>query len=162
MDLLSSLIKDLVVIGVIASFCDLLLPQSKKHHSVQLVFGLYFMALMLNPLVALFQDTDLSAVDFETLAEEKIADTEFEYSEEMVYNEAAKTLSREIEGKLEALYDRQVSVSVEMSVDGFQKVDVNIAGSGPSDAVSAAEIKDYLASEYGIATNLVYITVGKG
>lgn len=162
MELLSSLIKDLVIIGIIASFCDLLLPRSEMHRPVQLVFGLYFMALMLNPLVALFQDTDLSAIDFETLAEEKIKETEFDYSEEMVYEEAAETLSQEIEGKLGALYhDDQVSVSILMNAEGFQRVKVKMSTSGQSDAVRAAEIKDFLASEYGIPGNIVSFSVGK-
>lgn len=163
MDLLSSLIRDLVIIGIIASFCDLLLPQSEIRRPAKLVFGLYFMALMLNPLVSLFQDTDLSAIDFEALAEENVMEVEVEYSEDMVYREAAETLSQEIEGKLGALYhDNQVLVSIQMNSEGFQKVKVKMSNSVPSDVILIAEIKDFLASEYGIPGNVVSISVGKG
>ena len=163
MELLFVLIKDLVIIGIVASFCDLLLPESEIRRPVQLIFGLYFMALMLNPLVSLFQDTDLSVIDFESLAEEKFNEMEYDYSEDMVYQEAANTLSQEIEGRLGALYhDDQVTVSIRMNVDGFQKVKVNMSSAEQNEAVLVVEIKEFLASEYGIPGNVVSILIGKG
>lgn len=163
MEILSSLVKDLVIIGIIASFCDLLLPRSDVRRPVQLVFGLYFMALMLNPLVAFFQDIDLSSIDFESLATERIIETEQGYSEELIYKEAAETLSDEIEGKISALYHlEQVSVSIQMNNDGFQKVKIKMENSSDFESVYVAEIKDFLAIEYGIPGNVVSVSMGKG
>ena len=64
MGFLTEMVADLVIVAVVAAFCDMLLPESGVKRSVRLVFGLYFMALMLNPLVTLWTDTDLSAMDF--------------------------------------------------------------------------------------------------
>lgn len=158
MGIFSAMVRDMLIIGIIASFCDFLLPRSDIKRPVQLVFGLYFMALLMNPLVSIWTGIDLSTVDFSEMGDASVAEVEMQYDESMVYREAASTLETDIKGKLESIYQGfEVTVNIMMEESGFRSVDIVIKDSQNNDMVMVAEIKEYLASEYGIPGNVVNI-----
>ena len=151
MGILTEMIADLVIVAVVAAFCEMLLPDTGVKRPVQLVFGLYFMALMLNPLVALWTDTDLSAMDFSTLGSVALEEAETEYDEAAVYREAASALGREMEEKLERIYEgSDASVRLAMEESGFTEAEVTMKGDFSNPSVAAAEIQDLLIADYGI------------
>lgn len=163
MESFSVMIRDVVIIGVLASFCEMLLPESDIKHPVRLIFGLYFMALLLGPMVALVTDTDLSALDVNALAETRTMEAPILFEEDMVYAEAADTLEREIEGKLGAVYgDCEPAVEIDMNAEGFSSVTVEITGDIPSENVVAAEIRDLLCADYGIPEDVMKISLEGG
>lgn len=158
MGIFSTMVRDMLIVGIIASFCDFLLPRSNIKRPVQLVFGLYFMALLMNPLVSVWTGTDLSDVDFSDMGETRIAEAEILYDESMVYREAASSLESDIKGKLEAIYQSsEITVDIVMEKNGFCSVDIGMKNSQHNDAVMIAEIKEFLASEYGIPSDVVNI-----
>lgn len=158
MSFLTEMVADLVIVAVVAAFCDMLLPDTDVKRPVQLVFGLYFMALMLNPLVTVWTDTDLSAMDFSTLGETTLREAETEYDADAVYREAAATLGAEIEGKLERIYeDSDAVVRLGMEESGFTEATVILKGSVSNPQIVAAEIQDLLTADYGIPKEVIRI-----
>ena len=163
MELLTVMIRDIVIIGVVASFCEMVLPDSDVKHPVRLVFGLYFMALLINPLIALWTDTDLSAIDFGALAESETVEAQEFYNEEIVYAEAARTLETEIEGKLSAAYEScAIGADIQMSEVGFENVQINLRGNVGSKMVASAEITDMLSRDYGIPKDVISVIINEG
>ena len=163
MDFLTVMVRDVVIIGVMASLCEMVLPDNDVKHPVSLVFGLYFMALLINPMVTLFTDTDLSSIDFSALAEAETLETVELYNEEMVYQEAANTLETEIEGKLTAVYSGcSVETDIKMTENGFESVLVTMGGVDSSRAVMAAEITDMLSRDYGISKDVLTVVWERG
>ena len=157
------MIRDIVIIGVVASFCEMVLPDSDVKHPVRLVFGLYFMALLLNPLITLWTDTDLSSIDFGIMAETETIEAQEIYEEQIVYAEAARTLETEIEGKLGAAYgDCSVSADIQMDESGFESVRVELNGNISSEMVASAEISDLLSRDYGIPKDVISVVLKKG
>ncbi|MGM9567736.1 MAG: stage III sporulation protein AF [Clostridia bacterium] len=158
MSFLTEMVSDLVIVAVVAAFCDMLLPDTGVKRPVQLVFGLYFMALMLNPLVALWTDTDLSAMDFSALGDVALEGAETEYDEAAVYREAASVLGGEIEEKLERIYEgSEASVFLVMEESGFAEAEVTIKGEISNPPVVTAEIQDLLVADYGIPKEVIRI-----
>ena len=161
MRFLTEMVSDLVIVAVVAAFCDMLLPESGVKRSVQLVFGLYFMALMLNPLVTLWTDTDLSAMDFSSLGNAALLEAETEYDEAAVYREAAAALGAEIEEKLERIYEGgDAEVRLSMTEEGFTEASVTLEGGGFDPRIAAAEICDLLIADYGIPKEVISVRVG--
>lgn len=156
MEFFSAMIRDLVIIAFIASICELLLPETQSREPVRLVFGLYFLCLMLNPVMKIIDDVDLAAIDFEALGEASLTEIDVAYEESLVYEEAAAMLEEDIEGRLNAIYDgADASVEIKMEERGFCSVAVRgVSG----DAVTVAEIKDFLASEYGIERGMIGVS----
>lgn len=160
MTVLMTMIADLVIVAVLASFCDMLLPETGVKRPVQLVFGLYFMALMLNPLVSLWTDNDFSAMDFSSLGEVRLNEAQTEFSEEVVYREAAATVSGEIEMKLERIYEgSSAKVHIVMDESGFIKVSVSVIGGVADERIATAEIQDLLVEDYGIPKDVLKISI---
>ena len=160
MDFLTNMVKDLVVIGVLAALCDLILPESTVKKPVQLVFGLYFMAVLLNPLITLWTGTDLTDIDFSQLGEAYVQEIDGAVADSDVYAEAAKNIGADIEGKLAALYDGDdFKASIAMDESGFQSARIVVSYKGSVDeTVMTAEIKDLLATDYGIEAKIVKIS----
>lgn len=159
MEFFSAMIRDLVIVAFVASLCELLLPETQSAGSVRLVFGLYFLCLMLSPVMSFVGDVDLDAIDFEALGEASLMEIDAAYkeslSESLVYDEAAAMLEKDIKGRLDAIYDEEnVVVEIEMDESGFRSVVVR----GVSEnAVVVAEIKDFLGAEYGIDRTVIAV-----
>lgn len=164
MDFFTNMVKDLVVIGVLAAFCDMILPESTVKKPVQLVFGLYFMAVMLNPLITLWTGTDLTDIDFSRLGEGYVEEIEADAETGDVYAEAARQIAADLEGRLEALYDDcSFAATVTMAEAGFQRVAVVVTHGGNVDeVVMTAEIKDLLAEHYGMTGKTVNVKFERG
>ena len=161
MGFLTEMVADLVIVAVVAAFCDMLLPESGVKRSVRLVFGLYFMALMLNPLVTLWTDTDLSAMDFSSLGDAALREAETEYDAEAVYREAAAALGADIEEELERIYEgSDAEVCLVMKEEGFTEAAVSLKGGGSDPRIAAAEICDLLIADYGIPKEVIRIDIG--
>lgn len=158
MNVLTEMVADLVIVAVIASFCEMLLPDTGVKRPVQLVFGLYFMALMLNPLVALVTDTDLSAMDFDSLGEASLREAEAAYDENTVYRQAAADLGADLESLLEQRYEgSDAAVRLAMDEGGFREATVRLKGYGGNPQTTAMEIQDLLIKEYGIPKDVIRI-----
>ncbi len=164
MDFLTNMVKDLVVIGVLAAFCDMILPESTVKKPVQLVFGLYFMAVMLNPLITLWTGTDLTDIDFSQLSEAYVENIEDSAETGDVYAEAARQIAADIEGRLEALYDDcDFAAAVTMDQESFQSVSVVVTHrKNVDEVVMTAEIKDLLAENYGMAGKTIKVKIERG
>jgi stage III sporulation protein AF len=164
MDFLTNMVKDLVVIGVLAAFCDMILPESTVKKPVQLVFGLYFMAVMLNPLITLWTGTDLTDIDFSQLGEEYMVEIDSDVDTDDVFAEAARQIAVDIEGRLVALYDDcTFAVTVTMDQESFQSVVVNVTHEKNVDeTVMTAEIKDILAENYGVGGETITVKFERG
>ena len=164
MDFLTNMVKDLVAIGVLAAFCDMILPESTVKKPVQLVFGLYFMAVMLNPLITLWTGTDLTDIDFSQLSEAYVEDIETNVETGDVYAEAARQIAVDIEGRLEALYAGcDFAAAVTMDQESFQSVSVAVTtAKNVDETVMTAEIKDLLAENYGMAGKTIRVKFERG
>lgn len=164
MDFLTNMVKDLVVIGVLAAFCDIILPESTVKKPVQLVFGLYFMAVMLNPLITLWTGTDLTEIDFSELGEAYAEDIDGSVDTADVYDEAARQIAADIEGRLEALYDDcDFDAAVTMNQDAFEAVSVVVTGEKNVDeTIMTAEVKDFLAENYGMEGKIITVKFERG
>lgn len=159
MDILIAMVKDMAVIAVLASFCEMLLPESDVKKPIHLIFGLYFMILMLNPLVRLWTDVDFSQWDFTEMGAERIEVAAESWREEDVYEEAAKILASEMEGKLNAAYaPLTFEAEVKMSKEGFRSVAVIVRGGGSAERVLRKEIKELFAKEYGVPGDVLTVT----
>lgn len=164
MDFLTNMVKDLVVIGVLAAFCDMILPETTVKKPVQLVFGLYFMAVMLNPLITLWTGTDLTDIDFSELGEAYVEDIEGSVDTDDVYAEAARQIAADIEGRLSALYDDcTFDATVIMNEEAFQSVAVVVTyEENVDETVMTAEIKDILAENYGMEGKTITVKFERG
>ena len=164
MELLMTTVKDLVIVGMIASFCDILLPRSEEKGPVRFIFGLYFLTLFLSPVLALATSDDFSGLDFSALGAEAVAGVSESVAEEDIYDRAAEEIAGDISAQLDAIYkDGTFSVKVNMTRDGFSAVSIDAVGSfSVQPEVLIAEIKDYLQQNYGMDRNLVKVQVKQG
>ena len=164
MDSLMSFGRDMIVVAVAASCCEILLPEGESKRPVRFVFGLWFMALMLNPLVTLFTATDLSAIDIASLSDEELAAVGEEETDEEaeIYGEAARRLSEEFRQKLGALYeDRTFRVTARLEEKGVTSLSVAVGGEGGGESIRE-DILALAARDYGIPASAVEITFEGG
>ena len=150
------LISELAVISVMATVAEILLPETGGNRPVYFVFGLYFIALLLNPLVAFWTETDLTALDFSSLAEERVIAVTEESVMPEVYAATAQELAAEIEAKLKALFPHsEFEARISMSENGFEQVIIEYDGAFNRDV--EGEIINLLATDYGIGTEKILI-----
>ncbi|MDO4542617.1 MAG: stage III sporulation protein AF [Bacillota bacterium] len=161
MAVLQDVIRDFAIVAVLAAFVDMFLPGATKHYSIKLVFGLYFLAVLLNPVVSLFTDVDLAALDFRDLA---ISDMTAEEAvdDAGVLAAAASSLASEMEARLGATYEEiGFTVTVDLGSDEVKEVEVLVEAVSPGrERVMADNIKNFLAQDYGIEkdkTKVVFI-----
>lgn len=164
MELLITMVKDLVIVGMIASFCDILLPRSEEKGPVRLIFGLYFITLFLSPVLALATNDDFSGLDFSAMGAAAVENLSDPVAEEEVYRKAADQIAEDVSSGLNTIYkDGIFSVKVSMTRDGFSEVCVDAVGNfSVQPEVMIAEIKDYLQENYGMNRDLVRVRVKQG
>lgn len=151
MAVVRSIIGDIALVAVLAAFIDMFLPRAREHYGIKLVFGLYFLAILLNPIVVFFTDADFGDLDFREVSLEQYENQD-ENVEGSVLTEAAASLSLEIEAKLEAVYE-SVDFTVEMTLspDEVDKMEIRAEGAEPGrQRVIDDEIKTMLAGDYGV------------
>lgn len=151
MGVLRSVIADIAVVAVLAAFIDMFLPNARNHYGIKLVFGLYFLAILLNPVIDLFTETDFADLDFRELSisDTQIAESDLDGS---VLEAAADSLNQEIATKLTAKYeDFDFEVKVELTPEEIAAVEVRAAGVNPGrERNISADIKELLAEDYGV------------
>ena len=164
MELLKNMVGDLAIIALIASFMEILVPSGPSRNVVRLVLGLYFLAVMLTPVLSLMGNDDLASLDFSKI--EMIDETWGDEWEEQendtdIYDVAASSIASEIDGRLGAIYEEEnykIDSSVTMNKTEIQNVTVEISGvSSGKERVVFDEIKRFLNSEYGISSKHIDI-----
>lgn len=144
------LIRELAVISVIAAFAEMFLPNTAGKRPVYFVFGLYFIALLLNPLVEFWTDTDLSAPDFSALAEERTVSVAADAAQEQAYKQTAENIADELERKLKVLFPTDdFYIEIVMTAKGYEYVTVNYGGI-IADGSEECKIRELAATDYGI------------
>lgn len=158
MAVVRSIIGDIALVAVLAAFVDMFLPRAQNHYGIKLVFGLYFLAILLNPIVGFFTEVDFASLDFRDLSLEQY-EVQDENVEGSVLTEAAASLSREIETKLEAVYEDVVfTVDMTLNADEVKKVEVQATGAEPGrQRVIDDEIKTMLARDYAVERKKVKV-----
>ncbi len=158
MGVFTKVIGDIAVVAVFAAFIDMFLPKARQHYGIKLVFGLYFLAILLNPVVGLFTDMDFSTLDFSQLAieEGEILPQEADSS---VLEAASQSLSAEIETKLEAVYEEyDFYVMAVLGNDSVESVTAEVSSVEPGrERVVADKVKTILAEDYGIEKRKVEV-----
>ena len=161
MELLKAVIRDLTVVAVLCAFIELLLPEGSSRYPVRLIFGLYFVAVLLNPLVGAISDVDLTAPEFELPAGEDIT-YDATTSDEQLYAMAAQTLAAEISARCHALYEEhEFTATVTMDEGGVQAIRVQTTAAVANEAAMARDIKDELASAYGVERSKITVEAGE-
>lgn len=161
MELLKNMVGDIAIIAIIASFMEILVPSSHNRNAVRLILGLYFMAVMLNPIIALMGRENFASLDF---TEIEISGESWENGDDPqektdIYDVAADSIASEIDGRLGAMYeDYQIASSVAMDETEVREVQVEVAGaSSGKELVIHDEIKRFISSEYGIPSNHIKV-----
>ena len=148
MELLKNMVGDLAIIALIASFMEILVPSGPSRNVVRLVLGLYFLAVMLTPVLSLMGNDDFASLDFSKI--EMIDETWGDEWEE-----------QENDGRLGGIYEEEnykIDSSVTMNKTEIQNVTVEISGvSSGKERVVFDEIKRFLNSEYGISSKHIDI-----
>ena len=62
MDFLFDLGRELLFVTAAAACLEMILPESTIRRPLRFIFGLWFLALLLNPLISLISDTDLNEI----------------------------------------------------------------------------------------------------
>ncbi len=153
MEIIKSLLRDLAIIGILAAFIEILVPEGKTKYPVRMIFGLYIIAIMLNPFLDLFHKTDLSALDFSELEVTEFGEVSWEDEEDTVLEEAALAIAKDVEAKLAAAYEAYTfTATVNLSADGDATVEITVTGVDHSREVFlSGEIKALIAKEFEIA-----------
>lgn len=156
MQVLKDVILDLAIVAVLAAFIELLLPEDKMRYPVKLIFGLYFMALLINPVLSLFNKTDLSDLDFREMditieAREPTADEQGQ-----VFSLAEASLAAEIAQRCHAMYeDGQFEVTVKLGDSDVESIQVAVRGTAPP----LDDIVSFIAATYGVEKSKIAVTV---
>lgn len=155
MEILKELVKDLAIIGILAGFIEILVPEGKSKYPIRMIFGLYIIAVMLNPFLTLFHKTDLSSLDFNAIeADTALSGNDSLDSEEQeaVLAEAANNLAADLDNKLAALYEGySFTTNVSLTASGNTTVEITVTGAENSREVAlSGEIKAFVAEELGL------------
>lgn len=147
MELIRAMVRDLAIIAIIAAFIELFLPGEKMRYPVKLIFGLYFMAILVNPILSLFNNTHLTELDFRDM-EINIEAREPQIDESGdILSLAETSLGQEMAAKCHALYeDCKFEVTVRLGESDIDQVTVKVRGLSPP----LEAIREYLASTYGV------------
>ena len=161
MDLLLKLGRDLLFVTAAAAALEMILPKSDIRRPLRFIFGLWFLALLLNPLITLVSETDLGEIgrsfgesDF-SAAEESAAES----GRSSIYREAGERLSAEIEAGLEAVFEEDFDVEAEIDEGGVVSLRVLTAAAA---AAKETEIRRFLAERYGIPKGKIETHFGVG
>ncbi|MEG0874583.1 MAG: stage III sporulation protein AF [Clostridiales bacterium] len=154
MDGLKAVIGDIAIVAVLAGFLDIFLPKNNTNYGVKLVFGLYFLAILLNPVITLFTDTDLANQDFTKLSDNRSWE-QVELEENAILDKAAASLNHEIEVRLGAIYENvKFTTNVAMNTADIEGVKIEVSGiTQGKERVFADKIKEFIAMEYGVKKN---------
>lgn len=158
METLKNIIGDLAVVGVIAAFLDMLLPEGSSRRGVKLVFGLYFVAILINPLVGFFSHNHFSMPDFSEAAVVSQEESQG-FQDSDLLTRAEDSLAQEIAAKCKALYEKgtfEVSVSLtEQEVNG---ISIQCQGIDEGkERVTTNDIQTFIAKDYGVKKSKVEV-----
>lgn len=81
MDMLRGVVRSLVVLVIIMTFLEMLLPDNKLKKTASLIFGLMIIATLLNPIVVLLNNLGRASFDL----------SEFTFGENISYRDDEKT-----------------------------------------------------------------------
>ncbi len=159
MEILKELIKDLAIIGILAGFIEILVPEGKTKYPIRMIFGLYIIAVMLNPFLVFFHKTDLSALDFSDLEIANIDESSSAEDNEAVLQTAAAEIAADINGKLAAMYEEYTfAATVTLTADGEATAEITVTGAPNSKEVAlSGEIKKFIAGEFGLSQRKITI-----
>lgn len=92
MDVLNSVVRNLVILVIVMTFLEMLLPENKLRNYAKLIFGLMIIATILNPIIVLL--SDLGRIEFTEFVFSGEIEMENEQDIQEAYNE--KTLNQYI------------------------------------------------------------------
>lgn len=67
MDLLNQVVRNLVILVIVMTFLEMLLPDNKLKSTAKLIFGLMIIATLLNPIVVILNGLGRASFDFSEL-----------------------------------------------------------------------------------------------
>lgn len=106
MSSLNEIIRNIVVIVLLATFLDMLLPNTNLRRFIKVIMGLFIMVTILNPIINIFnQEATISAWDF-NLQENEDVDSILEKGKKISSDqnaEAAIEYKKRIEKQIEAM-----------------------------------------------------------
>ncbi len=161
MDFLFDLGRELLFVTAAAACLEMILPESTIRRPLRFIFGLWFLALLLNPLISLISDTDLNEIarSFGEYDELPIVAEIDAAAGEQVYREAGERLSAEIEAGLKAVFgDEDFDVETEIDAKGVVSLRVRTAAAEER----KKEMLRFLAERYGINKEKIEILNGEG
>lgn len=131
MDILTGIVKNLVVIVVVASFLEILLPDSSMRPFVRFTIGLFVIIAIVNPLLSVF----FSGSDLKSLA----WDLPWEYNDDTEYEDIGIQVNRDIQNTGNQVIKQKVEEqinSLAILVPGVRdlatEVDLDLEGGGLS------------------------------
>ena len=163
MDFLFELGRDLLFVSAVAACLEMILPESGVRRPLRFIFGLWFLALLLNPLVSLVGDGDFKATGSAFFESEDLfsatAASE-ETGRDSIRREAGERLSAEIKTKLEAVFEEEdIDVEAEIDESGIVSLYVTIESEAGE---KEKEMRRFLVEQYGVAKENIEIMRKEG
>lgn len=136
METVRLIVKNLVYLVLLAAFLEMLLPLKDSRRYIQVVLGLFILALILNPVVALFRQAPLLNLDLSREAEEGRGEVRSILAQGEELRQAAVEQARAASIKR---LEEQVAVLARL-VPGVEEAEVRVEPGPPSSLQSSEAI----------------------
>ncbi|NPV28531.1 MAG: stage III sporulation protein AF [Firmicutes bacterium] len=136
METVRLIVKNLVYLVLLAAFLEMLLPLKGSRRYIQVVLGLFILALILNPVVALFRQAPLLNLDLSREAEEGRGEVRSILAQGEELRQAAVEQARAASIKR---LEEQVAVLARL-VPGVEEAEVRVEPGPPSSLQSPEAI----------------------
>jgi len=144
MDALVEIVKSLLVIIILASFLELLLPSGSMKPYVRLTIGMFVLIAVLTPVIRYFypgQDLQISSWEWSNYGfhQQEVLQKGSELHNKII-TESNESVRSKLEGQISAIAMLvpgvgQVDSKIMLNADGsIQKVTLNVSGQGNSNA----------------------------
>ena len=135
MDLLNGVVRNLVVLVIVMTFLEMLLPDNKLKKTANLIFGLMIIATLLNPIMVLLNNLGRASFDL----------AEFTFSDTVNYGD-----DEEIQEAFNKLTMNQYLENITTTIEEI--VEPHVEGYKPE--VKITVIKDYTSKDFGKLTEI--------
>ncbi|MCR4442225.1 MAG: stage III sporulation protein AF [Peptococcaceae bacterium] len=141
LEVLKELVRNIVLIVLLAAFLDLILPSSKMSSYIKMVMGLFVLVSILNPLLAIF----LHRQEFEVMAWQE----ESAFFDSASYLEKSERLAEVNRGIFRQEYGRRMEMQMEALVKlvrGVEEAWVKVELEGDGQAGDVKRIRSVLVT----------------
>ncbi|SES62938.1 stage III sporulation protein AF [Anaerobranca gottschalkii] len=144
MDILNTLVRNLVILVIIMTFLEMFLPEGQLRTTAKIIFGLMIIATLLNPVAVILSSIGRASFDFSGLNFTETVNFIDDEKATEVYNQL--TLNQYIEN----LQNKVIELVQPYTTDYEKKVEVSV-------------VKDFDSKEFGKIEEIrIYLTKKNG